>query len=131
LMARSVLTGGLLIEGTSDPLGRIWVANVARKVESGWLAEALVFSTNFRSGFEPGAFQTVLPKNLIHRMIPGEPIDEFFQVWKRATLETTATQVWGNRAWFVASANRLAEFGYSIDRRLQWLRQGFLILNRL
>jgi hypothetical protein len=127
LMARSVLNGGLLVEGTSDPLGRIWVANLLRKVDIGWAAEALVLSTNFRIGFEPGEFQTVLPKNLIHRVAPGEPIYDFFQTWKRATVETVAMQAWGVRSWFVASAFRLAEYGYSIDRRLQWLRRGFLI----
>jgi hypothetical protein len=127
LMTRAVPPGGLLIEGTSDPLGRIWVANVLRKADAGWIAEALVFSTNFRTGFEPGEFQTVLPKNLIHRVIEGEPIYDFFRAWKRATLETSAMQAWGVRSWFAASALRLAEYGFPIDRRLQWLRHGYLI----
>ncbi|MEZ4769306.1 MAG: class I SAM-dependent methyltransferase [Caldilineales bacterium] len=35
LMARSLLPGGLLIEGTSEPYGRLWVANVARRREGG------------------------------------------------------------------------------------------------
>ena len=63
-LAHGVLPGGLLVEGTSDPLGRIWVANVLRRAAAPvWEAEALVFSTNFRSGFEPAMFQAVLPKN--------------------------------------------------------------------
>lgn len=141
LMARAVLPGGLLIEGTSDPFGRIWVANVLRRTlppsplgrggrgvgVDDWQAEALVFSTNFRPGFDPGEFQTVLPKNLIHRMVEGELIYDFFGAWKRATLETAAFQVWGARQWFVASGQRLADFGYAIDRRLGWLRRGYLI----
>ena len=36
--------------------------------------QGLVFSTNFRLGFDPVDFQAVLPKNLIHRMAPGEPV---------------------------------------------------------
>jgi hypothetical protein len=129
LMARSVLPDGLLIEGTSDPFGRIWVAHVMRKSSSldGWQAEALVFSTNFRFGFDPVEFQTVLPKNLIHRVVEGEPIYDFFQSWQRATRETAAMQVWGARQWFVASAQRLGDYGYAIDRRLRWLRRGYLI----
>jgi hypothetical protein len=126
LMARSVLPGGLMIEGTSDPFGRLWVANVLRQLE-GWRAEALVFSTNFRTGFEPTAWQAVLPKTYIHRMVVGEPIYEFFQAWQRATWETAAWQVWGARQWFVASAERLLDYGYTIDRRMQWLRRGYLI----
>jgi hypothetical protein len=140
LMARGVLPGGLLVEGTADPLGRIWVANVLRRTAASmtsagepeshsavWQAEALVLSTNFRAGFEPGVFQTVLPKNLIHRMAPGEPIYDFFQAWKQATLETAAFRVWGARQWFVASARRLAATGYRIDLHGRWLRRGYLV----
>src|SRR5512147_2586574 len=95
-LAQYVLPGGLMIEGTSNPFGSIWVANVARKVlesdsssarqgmlsdrqehtpaghiapaiqKSGWNFEALVFSTNFRMGFDVEEFQTILPKNYIH-----------------------------------------------------------------
>src|SRR5512138_68308 len=50
-LAQYVLPGGLMIEGTSDPFGSIWVANVARRLEtSDWGRESLVFSTNFRMG---------------------------------------------------------------------------------
>ncbi len=77
-MAHGVLPGGLLVEGTSDPYGRLWVANILRRTAAGdWRPEALVFSTNFRAGFEPALFQPVLPKNYIHRMVPGEPIAAF------------------------------------------------------
>src|SRR5215212_11080963 len=52
-LAQYVLPDGLMIEGTSNPFGSIWCANVARRVDSGkWGIEALVFSTNFRMGFE-------------------------------------------------------------------------------
>ncbi|HSN76502.1 MAG TPA: hypothetical protein VL334_15605, partial [Anaerolineae bacterium] len=33
-MARGLLPGGLLIEGTSEPYGRVWVANVLRRETS-------------------------------------------------------------------------------------------------
>lgn len=130
LMMRDMLPGGLLIEGTSNPHGSVWVANVARRQESAeaaWGIEALVFSTNFRDGFDPGQFQPVLPKNLIHRVVPGEPIHDFFRDWKRAALETSAEQAWGARRWFVAAAERLVARGYKIDLRHRWLRKGWLI----
>ncbi len=81
-MARSVLPGGLLIEGTSNPTGGIWAANLLRRAAGGWVQEALVFFTNFHTGFDPELFQTILPKNYIHRVLPGEPIGEFFAAWK-------------------------------------------------
>ena len=128
-LAHYVLPGGLMIEGTSDPYGRIWTANLLRKTEisQGWHNEALVFSTNFRTGFDPTEFQTRLPKNLIHRVVPGEPIYEFFQAWKQAALETQAVKVWGSRQWFVAAAENLAARGYTINLRRKWLSKGWLI----
>lgn len=127
-----LLPGGLLIEGTSDPTGRIWVANLLRKPALGdgdtpLQTEALVFSTNFRDGFDPGIFQTRLPKNYIHRVVPGELVYDFFQAWKQAALETLPIQVWGPRQWFMASAQALAARGYRVALQRKWLRRGYLL----
>lgn len=128
LLARQLLPGGLLLEGTSDPFGRIWVAHVWRKNDNETLLhEALVFSTNFRTGFDPTEFQTILPKNLIHQVAPGTPIYDFFAHWKQATWETIAQRAWGLRPWFAASLHRLAQSGYTIDQRRRWLARGYLV----
>lgn len=126
-MTHGMLEGALLVEGTSDPFGRVWVANVARKMESGWGAEALVFSTNFRNGFDPAQFQPVLPKNYIHHVVPGEQIYDFFEAWKRAAAETSPAKVWGARQWFAAAAEALAGRGYKIDLHRKWIGRGFLL----
>jgi hypothetical protein len=144
-MGSSLLPGGLLIEGTSEPFGRVWVANVLRRVDGEqasdgnggemggetppWLRyEGVLFSTNFRLGFDPAQFQAVLPKNLIHHMTPGEPIDGLMQAWKRAARETMATRVWGPRQWFIASAHRLAALGYPVALRRKLLAGGYLLI---
>ncbi len=151
LMAQ-LLPGGLLIEGTSDPLGRIWVANVIRKEEGKGKGErekgregvqiphsalriphsspgnSLVFSTNFRTGFDPAEFQERLPKNLIHHVVEGEWIYEFFAAWKRAAAATIAHKTFGLRQWFIAAGLQLAAEGYAVDRRRKWLRGGYLIV---
>lgn len=141
-MGRSLLPGGLLIEGTSEPFGRVWVANVLRREPSrhpspvplgegaGMRHEGLLFSTNFRLGFDPGQFQAVLPKNLIHRMTPGEPIYALLEAWKRAARETMAARVWGSRQWFIAAAHRLATLGYPVALRRKLLAGGFLLVRR-
>lgn len=127
-LSQYVLPGGLMIEGTSDPYGRIWVANVARKHPSGgWNFESLTFSTNFRSGFDPSQFQAVLPKNYIHHVVPGETIFDFFEAWKRSTAETVSAKAWGGRQWFIAAAESLAEKGYKISLQKKWLSHGWLI----
>lgn len=119
--------GGLLIEGTSDPLGRIWTANVLRREPQGLRYEALVFSTNFHWGFEPSIFQPVLPKNLIHRMVAGEEIYSFMEAWKETAREMIGLRAFGLRQWFAGSAAALAERGYDLLQRKKYLQRGFLV----
>ena len=127
-LAAYVLPGGLMLEGTSDPFGRLWVANLLRRrATPGWEPEALVFSTSFRGGFDPADFQAVLPKNLIHRVVPGEAIHGFFEAWKRAAAIASPARAWGLRQWFAAAAQELAGMGYEIDLRRKWLGNGWLI----
>ncbi len=133
-LAQYVLTGGLMIEGTSDPYGSLWVANLVRKKAStdvlqGWNFEALVFSTNFRLGFDPQDFQAVLPKNHIHHVVPGERVHAFFEAWKHAAAETASFKTFGPRQWFAAAAGRLAGWGYKIRPEKKWLSRGWLIWN--
>lgn len=135
-LAQYVLTGGLMIEGTSNPFGSIWCANVVRKLENGtpalskvegWEMEALVFSTNFRMGIDIEEFQTILPKNLIHHVVPGQPIYDFFEAWKGSAAETAAMKTYGPKQWFIAAGERLVERGYAIASQRKWLTKGFLI----
>jgi hypothetical protein len=140
-LASYVLPGGLMIEGTSDPFGSVWCANVARRVMESdsllskigdwesrdWRLEVLVFSTNFRTGFDIIDFQAVLPKNLIHRVVPGEAIHDFFEAWKQSAAEASARKAYGPSQWFIAAAGRLAERGYDIASQRKWLNKGFLI----
>lgn len=127
-LAEYVLPGGLLVEGTSTPFGSVWAANVARRVESGqWSFEALIFSTNFHTGFDIEEFQTILPKNYIHRVVRGEPIHDFFETWKRSAAETVAAKNFGLKQWFMASAESVSQKGFDIDLHKKWLSKGYLI----
>ena len=130
-IAEGVLPGGLLLEGTSNPYGSIWAANLLRRVAGAgdpWLPEALVFYTNFRMGFDPAEFQTILPKNYIHRALPGEPLGKFFAAWKAAAAESAALRTFGLRQWFTGSARLLARRGYRIALQRKWLGRGWLLL---
>ena len=142
-LAEYVLPGGLIIEGTSTPFGSIWCANVVRRMESGsllpnfrqqavgvqsqWKFEALVFSTNLRLGFDVEEFQTILPKNLIHHVVQGEPIYDFFEAWKRSAKETAAMKTYGAKQWFVAAAETLAQKGYKLNLQKKFLAKGYLV----
>lgn len=142
MLAHSLVPGGLLVEGTSEPFGRLWVANLLRKPatatpkgEPGAAGdqahplqqEGLMFSTNYRLGFDPADFQAVLPKNLIHRVVPGESIFDFFEAWKRAARETASMRAWGLRQWFIASAERLLLDGYDLLIQRRFLSRGYLL----
>lgn len=127
-LALYTLPGGLMIEGTSTPYGQLWVANLARKRKTGdWRLEALVFSTNFRLGFDITDFQAVLPKNYIHHVVSGEPIYDFFEAWKQSAAETAAMKTYGLRQWFVHSAEALAQKGYKVNLQKKFLSKGWLI----
>ncbi len=126
-LAAYLIPGGLLIEGTSDPFGRTWTANLLRKQDTGSLTyEAITFSTNFRQGFEPAIFQPVLPKNLIHQMETGSCIQNFFTAWKAAAIATIGYREYSLRQWFIETANQLSSAGYQLDLRKKMLKSGFL-----
>ncbi|MEX1020629.1 MAG: hypothetical protein WDZ49_13275 [Litorilinea sp.] len=130
LLGQYVLPGGLLLEGTSNPDGSLWVANVARRTDvdaQPWHTEALVFSHNLRHLFDPVQHQAVLPKHLIHRMATDHAIDGFMAAWKQAIAETAGYRSWGPRQWWVAAARRLAALGFAVDTRDRWLARGFLV----
>lgn len=127
-LAEYVLPDGLMIEGTSTPFGGLWAANLVRSAEAGqWTFEALVFSTNFHSGFDVEEFQTILPKNYIHHVVKGEPIFDFFEAWKRSAAETVHAKTFGLKQWFAASAEALAQKGFRVDLHKKWLSKGYLI----
>ncbi|WP_151969645.1 hypothetical protein [Candidatus Uabimicrobium amorphum] len=120
--------GGILIEGTSDPLGRIWVANLFRKHHVCLQQEAVVFSTNFRCEFHPQNFQTVLPKNYIECVVAGEKMHDFFCGWKEAYRQSLYLRNWGERQIFQKSIALLAESGYPVNSCKKYTSRGYLIL---
>lgn len=127
-LAHYVLPQGLMIEGTSNPFGSVSVANVARMTGTGeWKMEALVFSTNFRMGFDIVDFQAVLPKNYIHHVVPGELIYDFIEAWKRSAAEASHAKTFGLRQWFVAAAESLAAKGYKVNTQKKFLNRGYLV----
>jgi len=130
-LAQHALPGALLVEGTSTPAGDLWVANVLRRAAHtpAWRSEALVFCYGGRTPFDPGDFQAVLPKNLIHHVEPGTSIWALLEAWKAAAQRTRAARIWGDRHWFMLAARTLRAAGWPVDPRSRWLRRGFLVLH--
>ena len=130
-LGASLTPGGLILEGTSDPLGRLLTFNLFCQQALGKLERvALVLAPTLHAGFLPRQFQAVLPKNFIHHAEPGGPIDRFFAAWHAAWQQArSAVGAAGPRAVFYRAAVRLAShYGYAVDRRPALLKRGFLCL---
>jgi hypothetical protein len=150
-LAESLTGGGLILEGTSDPLGRLLAFNVYQQGKTGiwsplsrrkgpsgeggrggeglWLQRlAFVLAPTLRADFSPRQFQAVLPKSFIHHAEPGGAIDRFFAAW-HAAWQAARSQARDLRQVFTRSALRLADqYGYNLDRRPALLRRGLLCL---
>lgn len=126
-----LVEGGLLLEGTCNPTGRLLTFNLYYKQQGELARVAFILAPRLSAltpAFAPREFQAVLPKNFIHHAEPGGPIDHFFGSWHSAWqfARGTAADV---RQIFAAAALRLADFyGYELDRRLMLLKRGFLVL---
>ena len=109
--------GGLLVEGTCDELGRrgCWVALDA----SGPLTVTFAART---SGLErPGDLAERLPKALIHRNVPGEPVHAFLTAFNLAWAAGAAYTAFGPRQRWTAAVERLAEDGWPVvGGRSRW-----------
>jgi hypothetical protein len=127
-MAAPLTPGGLILEGTSDPLGRLLTFNLFEKRPGGLARAGLVLAPTLRTDFQPRQFQAVLPKNFIHHAEPGGPIDRFFADWQ-AAWQHARGQAHEPRQVFTLAAVRLASrYHYQLDRRPALLRRGFLVL---
>jgi hypothetical protein len=129
MLANSLIEGGFLLEGTSDPTGRLMVLNIFRKHAQDLRHEGLVFSVRFTKPFMPRDLQPVLPKNCIHHVEPESALDTFFHSWTLAWHQASRQQSHEPRARFFEAAMRLSrQYGYAVDLRPSLLRRGFLRL---
>ncbi len=127
-LAETLTEGGLILEGTCDPLGRLLTFNLYRKDSAALTHAGLLLAPSLRQDFSPRQFQAVLPKNFIHHAQPGGAIDAFFADWHAAWQAARALSP-EPRQIFYRAALRLAEhYGYALDRRPVLLRRGFLWL---
>jgi len=127
-LAAPLTENGLIIEGTSDPLGRLLTFNLYQKIGASLPRIAFVLAPSLRADFAPRQFQAVLPKNFIHHAEPDGAIDRFFAAWHAAWQRARAHST-DLRQVFVHAAHRLADhYNYQLDRRPALLRRGFLSL---
>ena len=116
-MAAQLAPGGLLVEGTCDEIGRraCWVALDA----TGPLT--LTLAARVASLERPSDLAERLPKALIHRNVPGQPVHELFTAFNRAWAAGAPYAPFGPRQRWIAAVERLAEDGWPVvGGRSRW-----------
>ncbi|WP_211464831.1 hypothetical protein [Actinocrinis puniceicyclus] len=108
--------GGLLVEGTSSESGRVaaWVT----LDRTGPLS--LTLAGRLASLDSPAVFAQRLPKALIHRNVPGEPVHAFLQALERAWLSAAPLTDLGVRQRWIAAVGSLAPRWPILGRAARW-----------
>ncbi|PNI08618.1 SAM-dependent methyltransferase [Arthrobacter sp. AFG7.2] len=102
---------GLFIDGTCDEIGRrvTWVALDRERPLS------LSMSVRFGSFDLPSDVAERLPKALIHRNVPGEPVHALMQAMDRAWLESAPLASFGTRQRWQAMCRSLRDAGWPVQ----------------
>jgi hypothetical protein len=110
-------TGAYLVEGTCDELGRI--ATWACVDGSGPLT--LTLSARLSDLDHPATFAERLPKALIHRNVPGEPVHELLERLG-AAWDASATPFGPRQRWLATIARLRADGRPVLDGPARWRR---------
>ncbi len=115
-----VANDGLIIDGTCDEIGRraAWIA-IRKTDEPIAVPTSLTLSTQLASLDQPSDLAERLPKALIHRNLPGEPIHEFLRAFDRAWERAAPQGTFGARQRWIAAVESLVQQGLPIigDRK--------------
>lgn len=109
-LSAALAPGGVAVDGTCDELGRLasWV------VLDGTGPVSLVLAWRLVGLVRPGAVAARLPKALIHRNVPGEPVHEFLTALDRSWELAAPVSALGARQRLVACCTRLRQDGWPL-----------------
>jgi len=117
LMVQRLAEGGIVVEGTCDEAGRLgaWVTLDTTGPRS------VTFALDLRRA--PGDVAARLPKALIHRNVPGEPVHRLLQDLDEQWRRRSALAVFSPRQRLVATVQGLVEGGWPVlDGPARWRR---------
>jgi hypothetical protein len=95
---------GVLVEGTCDEIGRraVWVTLTRDGPQT------ITLAAHLRTLERPSALAERLPKTLIHRNVPGEPVHELLTAFDRCWATAAPHSAFGPRARWVEAVSLLA-----------------------
>ncbi|WP_440070407.1 class I SAM-dependent methyltransferase [Streptosporangium sp. OZ121] len=104
MLSERLAPGGAIVEGTCSEVGHraVW-AGLDR---SG--PRTLTLSARFDAFERPSDLADRLPKTLIHRNVPGEPVHAFLRDFDRAWAVNAPLSSYGSRQRWIAAAETLA-----------------------
>ena len=103
-------SGAVVIDGTCDEIGRraTWL-----RVQTG-RPVSLTLSARLEGLEQPSELAERLPKALIARNVPGEPVHQLLRELDAAWAAAAPTGVFGPRQRWMAAAEQLAEHGWEL-----------------
>ena len=116
LLRSRLAPGGLLVEGTCDEIGRrqVWVAVGPEGPRT------VTFAARLGGLERPSELAERLPKALIHRNVPGEPVHAFLRDFDRAWAAAAPYADFGVRQRWIAAARSLAADWPLTDGQHRW-----------
>jgi hypothetical protein len=117
--------GGVLVDGTCDELGRLcaWL-----RVD-GAGPRTLTLAANLSTLERPATYAERLPKALIHRNVPGEPVHALLSALDHAWLAAATLTPFGPRARFAHAVAATRDAGWPIHREPRRWRLGELTVD--
>jgi SAM-dependent methyltransferase len=118
-MTARLAPGGALVEGTCDELGRhAWWVLLRAGAD---VPESLTLSTRLAGLDRPSDLAERLPKALIHRNVPGEPVHAFLQRLDRAWAAAAPQGSFGVRQRWISAVRSLRDDGVPLlDGPSRW-----------
>lgn len=116
-MCARLQPGGILVEGTCDELGRVctWV-----EIGADVVPRTLTISLRLADLDSPSIAAERLPKALIHRNVPGEPVHAFLTALEAEWTRAVAASTFGARQRWRAALEALAAAGWPVGARSRW-----------
>jgi hypothetical protein len=107
-MCAGLAGDGALVEGTCGEIGRraVWVG--LRRGASGAVPRTITFAAHLPSLSHPSELAERLPKTLIHRNVPGEPVHALLTAFDRAWATAAPQSAFGPRQRWITAVELLA-----------------------
>ena len=117
LMCARLQPDGILVEGTCDELGRVctWI-----EVGADAAPRSLTLSLRLAGLDSPAIAAERLPKALIHRNVPGEPVHAFLQALDAEWVRAVASAPFGAVHRWRTALDALAAAGWPVQGRSRW-----------